>query len=1042
MKKGLLLWLFVALSALQALAQTRTISGKVTDAKDGAPLPGVTVRIVSSTNGTVTNASGEFQLKVEGKVAALELSFVGYATQQVSIAGKNNVDVKLARDEKGLNEVVVVGYGTVERKNLTAAVSSIKGAALTNQANSSVDRQLAGQVAGVQVAVPSGILGQAARVRIRGTNSLTSSADPLYVIDGVPYITGNQSGVTPNNPLGDINPNDIESMEVLKDGAATAIYGSRAANGVILITTKRGKLGRARITYDNWFAAATPSKRFDLLNADEFVTIANEKYANVGKPAVAFPTPNPAGGNYNTDWQKIVTRTGFQHNHALSLSGANEQTNYYVSMGYTELNGIAVGNSQRKYQARFKLEQKALDVITVGINANVSHITNNGLNNSTTGLSGNITNALRALPNVPAKWNDGTYNLSADKQVLGSGANAEKITDNYTNILYVIDHNIYRNQNLNVTGNAFANVQIIKGLDVRTQIGVNALNGEDFQYWNPVHGDGRNSKGIVFQQAIPSFRYNWVNTITYNKQLGNHNINAVAGLEYQKTRERSFSANGTNLTSAFFGQNNVITNGAGTQTIGGDIIERAFQSYFVRATYAYLDRYIVSGTFRRDAISSLPPGNQNADLPGVSVGWRLSQENFFRNSDALRFISNLKIRGGYAKVGNVEIGSYPYAGTYKTVLYGNDLALAYNQLYNPELSFETSKKTNIGLDLGLLKDRINITAEYFKNDIDGMVLAAPTPPSLGIPGAGKPNVINRNIGKMYNKGFEFSVNSTNIQRENFTWTTGFNISFVKNEVTGLVNNADMVYAYNITRVGESVGSFYGYESVGVNPANGNPLWRKANGSIVQGDFKTSAYYAYDPSKPEDMSKRTEALTATDKRVLGRSTPTYYGGLSNTFAYKGFDLNIFLSFAGGNKVYNITRQEALNNQKFQNNGRELLNRWTTPGQVTDVPKLYQGSDNFVLQNGNVSSRFLEDGKFIRAQNIGLGYTMPKRIVESIRLSNIRVFAQVQNAFVITSYSGMDPELNAYSGTRVNTEPGLDYNTNPMPRTYTIGINVGL
>ncbi|MBC9931356.1 SusC/RagA family TonB-linked outer membrane protein [Chitinophaga qingshengii] len=1042
MKKGLLLWLFAAISAIQALAQTRTISGKVTDAKDGAPLPGVTVRIVSTTNGTITNGAGEFQLKVDAKAAVLDVSFVGYASQQINIAGKNSIDVKLARDEKGLSEVVVVGYGTIERKNLTAAVSSIKGTALVNQANSSVDRQLQGQVAGVQVSVPSGILGQAARIRIRGTNSLTSSADPLYVIDGVPYITGNQSGVTPNNPLGDINPNDIESMEVLKDGAATAIYGSRAASGVILITTKKGKLGRAKITYDNWFAAATPSKRFPLMNADEFITVTNEKYTNLGKAAVAFPTPNPDGGFYNTDWQKIVTRTGFQHNHALSLSGANDQTNYYISMGYTELNGIAVGNSQRKYQARFKLEQKALDVITVGINANISHITNNGLNNSTTGLSGNITNALRALPNVPAKWNDGTFNLSADKQVLGSGANLEKITDNYTNILYVIDNNIYRNQNLNVTGNAFANVQIIKGLDVRTQIGVNALNGEDFQYWNPVHGDGRNFKGIVFQQSIPSFRYNWVNTLSYNRQLGDHNINAVAGIEFQKTRERSFSANGTNLTSAFFGQNNIITNGAGTQTIGGDIIERAFRSYFARATYAYLDRYIVSATFRRDAISALPPGNQSADLPGVSVGWRLSQENFFRNAEGLHFISNLKIRGGYAKVGNVEIGSYPFAGLYKTALYGNDLGLIYNQLYNPDLTFETSKKINVGLDLGLLNDRINVTAEYFKNNIDGMVLLAPTPPSLGIPGASRPNVISRNIGLMYNKGFEFSVNSTNIQRKDFTWSTGFNISFVKNRVTGLVNDADITYAYNITRVGNSVGEFYGYVSKGVNTANGNPLWEKADGSIVQGDFKSGYYYAYDPAKPEDMSKRAEALTATDKRVLGQATPTYYGGLNNTFTYKGFDLNIFLSFAGGNKIYNVTRQEALNNQKFQNGGRELLNRWTKPGQETDVPKLYQGSDNFVLQNGNASSRFLEDASFIRAQNIGLGYSVPKRVVENMHLSNLRIFAQVQNAFVITKYTGMDPELNAYTGLRANTEPGIDYNTNPMPRTYTIGINVGL
>ncbi|WP_436491469.1 SusC/RagA family TonB-linked outer membrane protein [Chitinophaga sp. ARDCPP14] len=1043
MKKGLFLWLFAAITALQALGQTRVITGKVTDSKDGSPLPGVTVKIVGTSSGTMTASNGEFKLSVGEKAAAIEFSFVGYTAQQVSVSGKSTVNAQLSADLKGLNEVVVVGYGTIERKNLTASVSSIKGATLKNVAASSIDRQLSGQVAGVQATVSSGILGQPARIRIRGTNSISSGTDPLYVIDGVPYITGNQSTITSNNPLGDINPNDIESMEVLKDGAATAIYGSRAANGVILVTTKRGKSGRPRLTYDMWMAAATPSKLFDLLNADEFVTIANEKKLNA-KPAAApdaFPTPNPDGGFYDTDWQKVVTRTGFQQNHALSLSGANDQTNYYVSLGYTDMKGILVGNDQRKYQVRLKLEQKAFNVVTVGVNAGVSHITNNGLNVSQNGLSSNLSNAIRALPNVPAQWNDGTYNLS-NTNTLGSGANKATIADNYTNIKYVLDHNIYRNKNLNFTGNTFASVKILKDFDLRTQVGVNYMSGEDYQYWNPIHGDGRGTNGFIYQQSIPSFRYNWVNTLSYNKTIGAHNIGAVIGTENQKTRERSFYAQGTNLISPFFGTDNLIDNSTGTQTVGGTLVERAFQSYFIRANYSYKDRYLVSATLRRDAISSLPIGKQDVTLPGVSVGWRASQESFFQEGGIADLISNLKIRGGYAKVGNVDIGAYPYAGTYKPALYGSLLGIAFNQVYNPDLTFETSKKMNIGLDLGLLHDRITVTADYFRNDIDNMILASPLPPSLGVPSATKPNVFYSNVGKMYNKGYELTVNSTNIQRGDFSWTTSFNISFVKNKITALVDNADIVYPYNITRVGESMGAFYGYESMGVNPANGNPLWKKADGSIIQGDASKGVYYAYNASKPEDISTSAKALSSSDKKILGNATPTYYGGLNNTVNYKGFDFNLFLSFSGGNKVYSVTRQEGLNNQKFLNNGKEVLNRWTTPGQVTDVPKLYLGADNFILQNGNVNSRFLEDGSFIRAQNIGLGYTLPKAMLERIKLSSIRIYAQVQNAFIITKYSGLDPELNTYVDARANTQPGLDYNTNPVPRSYTFGINVGL
>ncbi|UCJ07977.1 TonB-dependent receptor [Chitinophaga pendula] len=1058
MKRRLFLWLLAVTSVLTATAQTRTVTGKVTDAGNGTPLPGVTVRIKSGSGGTITNANGEYKLNIADQEATLDFSFTGYLNKQVPLAGKTVLNVALSTDNKQLDEVVVVGYGTQERRDVTGSVGKVKGDQLKNLATSSFDRQLAGQVTGVQVTVPSGVLGQPARIRIRGVSSISSSSEPLYVVDGVPYISGDQGGSSPTgnsyvyyNPLGDINPNDIESVEVLKDGAATAIYGSRASNGVVLITTKKGKLGRARLTYDGWLAAATPSKRFNLMNADEFIKLTNEKLRNVGAKEEAFPTLDPSGKPYDTDWQDIVMRTGFQQNHALSLSGATEQTNYFFSLGYSNLAGISVGNDQQRYSARAKVEQKAFDRVTVGVNVAVTHTTDNGFNANTNALSGNIGGAIRMFPNVPAMLPDGSYNLSADQQRLGRGANTKEIDDNYTNLKYVLDHNVFRNRSLNITGNTFANVEIIKGLNFRTQIGINSLNVEYYRYWDPLHGDGRGTNGSTAQYSLPQFRYNWQNTLSFNRSFGVHKVGAVAGLEYQKSRARFFFAEGTDMSNPFFGGQNLISDVWATGRIGGSVIEKAFQSVFARANYSFNDRYLISATIRHDKISDLPAGRQGVTLPGASVGWRISQEQFFRNASGLRFISDLKLRGGFAKVGNVEIGDYPYAGIYKAVRYGELGGMQFGQIFNPNLSFETSKKVNIGLDVAFLDDRIQFTAEYFRNDIDNLILAAPVPPSLGVP----KNQINMNIGKMYNQGVEFSASGSVFNRGAFRWNVNANFTMVKNRVTQLANgNADIVDAYNITRVGESIGTFFGFKSAGVNPANGFALWEKADGSIIQGVIApngTSSYAKYDPSKPADISQSAAGLTFADKRILGQANPTWYGGLTNSFAYKNFDLSIALVFSGGNKVYNATRQESLTNMKFQNGGRELLDRWTTPGQQTDVPKVFYGSGagNFINQNGSANSRFLENGNFLRAQNISLGYNLPASLLGRAKISSLRIYAQVQNAFIITSYSGLDPELNSYalaSGATTNglanRQPGIDWNANPIPRTYTFGINLGL
>lgn len=1040
--RKLLLSLVIVFWAGVLFAQNKTITGKITSADDGSEIPGASIVVKGTALGTTSNVDGTYEISVPEGNTTLVFSFVGMLSIESAIGNKSVIDAQLKSDATALGEVVVTGYGSQQRRDVTGSVGTIKGDGMKGIAVPSFDKYLQGQVAGVQASVPSGILGQAAKVRIRGTNSISNSSDPLYVVDGVPYISGDQGGNTAYNPLGDINPNDIESVEVLKDGSATAIYGSRAANGVILITTRKGKSGAPRFTYDAWFAASKSSKTFDLLNADEFVEITNEKLTNAGLDAAAFPTKNPeTGENYNTNWQNEILRTGFQQNHSMSFSGATPQTNYYFSLGYADLKGNIDANTQRKFNFRAKLEQKAFnDRLTFGMNSFVTHTKNTGMNTSATGLSGNIAGAVYAFPNVPAMWPDGSYNLSEDLSSLGKGANTRPIYGNYTNQRFVLDNNIFSNQTLNLTGNTFVDLEIIKGLNVRTQIGVNLLNGEDYMFYHPGHGDGKGVNGRIYQYSLPSFRYNWQNTISYNKTFGESKLGVIVGQEYQKTNSRYSFGHGTNLSSIYFGENgNLISGSLTNQFSGGSSSQRAFESYFGRVNYSLMDRYLLSATLRHDKISSLPHGNQGATLPGASIGWRISEEDFFKGAN-LNFISELKLRGGYAKVGNVEIGNYPYAGLFAATQYGSLSGIRYNQPANNGLRFETSKKMNLGLDLSMLSNRISFTAEYFKNDIDNLILLAPTAPSLGIP----TNKMAQNVGQMKNQGWEFSVSSTNIQTEKFTWRSNLNFTTVKNEVVKLVNGSDIVNTYNITRVGESIGSFFGYQNHGVNSANGNPIFEKADGSLIQQKVGTSGYAKYNPADPSNISEAAAALTFADKRVLGNAMPTWYGGFNNTFNYGNFDVNVFLTFSGGNKVYNVTRQEQLNNQQFANGGKELLDRWKEAGQVTDVPRLYHGSDNYQLQNGNLNSRFLENGNFLRAQNIAIGYTIPAGFKNKMKASTFRVYAQVQNAFIITKYSGLDPELSTAmlaTDASANQAPGLDNRANPVPRVYTVGINLG-
>lgn len=1046
MKQKLLiiLLLFVA-SAINAVAQSRTVTGVVTGKDDGAPLAGATITVKGTHIGTQASSNGRFSINVPAGSNTLVVSFLGYEAQEV--AARGNVNVALNPSQRNLNEVVVVGYGTQLRKDVTGSQSSVKGADFTDRATPSFDKELAGRATGVQVSNPSGLLGQPAQIRIRGTNSITNGASPLYVIDGIPVPTANTGdvgGFTSVNPLGDINPNDIESFEILKDGASTAIYGSRAANGVILITTKKGKAGKTVFTYDGYYATAQVSKRFDLLNADQFIQIANERLAAAGNPASAFPTPDGQGGFLNTNWQDYIFKRANQQNHSISASGGTEKGRYFFSAGYSNQNGIITANTLKRISLRSNIDQRVNKLISVGFNAGLTYQDNKGPLTSGNAISGDIYGTIRMLPNVAVyNPNDPTgYNISSvDRRQLGPGANTLFMSDNTPNQVFILEQNKRRSQTYRLLANGFLQLDLLPGLKLRSVIGVDNLYIDDFSYTDPRHGDGFSANGIINQAFTPNASYDVQNILTYNKSIANaHNLDVTLVSEWQKSKASFYQATVSNLSDTFFNQN-IVSNTFVTPTIAGGLTYRSIESYVGRLNYNYKNRYYVSGSIRADKLSNLPIANRTGYFPGGALAYRISEEPFFKATKSLGFISDLRLRASYANVGNVDIGAFPYLGTYGAAAYGGQSGIGFNQTGNPELKWEKQEKYDAGVDIGLFNNRASIVAAYFRQDSKDLILAAPTPPSLGIPG----NSINRNIGAVRNSGFEIQLSGDIVRTRDLKWNSTINFTTQKNKVLALVDGQDQFFTinsstFNIRRVGEPLNALFGYIYAGVNPANGNPLYVKANGQLIQGNVNTQAYNLYDPANPSVLGAAA-TLASTDRVVLGNINPTYFGGFNNNVVYKNFDLNVFLRFSGGNKIYNRSRVDQLN-QNFVNNSTEILGRWVSPTQPGDgvTPRQYFGRSTFINLDTQASSRFVEDGDFIRLDNIALGYTLPASIVNKLRVSKVRVYASAQNVFVITGYKGLDPETATTSGVFL-ANTGVDYNGNPQQRTFTLGINVG-
>ena len=1046
--QSLFILLFVATSAI---AQNRTITGTVTSTEDGLPIPGVSVKVKGTNIGASTEANGKFTLSVPSNTTSLEISSIGFITRTVTISG-NVVNVSLMTDAKGLSEVVVVGYGTKSVKDMTGSSARISGDRISEQPIESFDKALSGKAAGVQISSSGGTLADGVSIRIRGINSISTSSLPLVVIDGIPANTRenlntfNSGNGTRFDPLALINPNDIESIDVLKDAGAAVLYGSRAANGVILITTKKGKQGTNKITFDSKLSYATASTVPNLLNGDQFNTINNEKVANRfggAAPIVAKDSDIDGDGSPDrVDWMKVIFNTGTTYDNTASISGGTEKASYYGSARYADQSGIIYGNKLNSGSARINLDVRPKSWIKGGVELSFTKSKNFGV--LTDGyLAGASIAGYNAPPTVSVFNPNGIkgYNLTSVAPIgyLGLGNNVTSVSgtsligNRVYNPIATID--LQRNQNTaeNLIGNVYVEIQPITGLKFTSKYGVDYQKNFEDQYSSPyIAGLGLSYGGLVQDNLLDRNQWVWQNYATYDKTIASsHRISATVGSEFQHTREQQLYASANNFSDPFFQS---IIDGAYTGTVpgtsdvllasGGSVFSNGLESYFGRLGYSYEGRYFLEGALRADAFSGFGEANRWGKFPSASLGWIVSEESFFKKN---QYVDYVKIRSSYGLVGNSRgVGSYAARTLYGGGSYASLNGFSSSQLGNADLKWETSKKFNIGLDVNFLGSKINLVTDYFNTNITGLILAAPVLYTVGVPGSS----ITTNIGSMKNSGFEVTLNTTNIVRKDFSWTSSFNYTHVKNEVLSLVasnNNADILSSSTVASVGKPLGTYKLIQWAGVQESTGYPMWYGADGKTLKIWNQVTQKYVLE-------NGTVTTLGASDQVYLeGKTgTPTFYGGFDNNIRYKDFDLNFSIVYQGGNYLYNSTHSGLLANS-FQNNDARILDRWTPTNTTAAAPRLYS-MDN----TGNqTSTRFLEKGDFLRMRTISLSYRLDQRWLDKAGVANLKLSAQVYNAFVITGYSGIDPEVNS-NRNNSNLATGFDNRAIPQPRTYSLGL----
>ena len=1050
-------------------AQSRTVSGAVVGS-DGVSIPGVTVIVKGGTQGSSTDVEGKYSVSVPAASSTLVFSFVGYDNKEVVVGTKSTINVTLAVNPTGLDEVVVVGYGTQLRRDLTGNVASISGKEIASAPVQSFDQALQGRAPGVNITTPNGVLNNPPVIRIRGVNSINLSSAPLIVIDGIPAFSGNSSAVgsVPNNPLSNLNPADIESMEVLKDASATAIYGSRAAGGVILVTTKKGRKGQSKLSYDGWAGWSKPVRLYEVLGAQDYVNIKNEAVRNlndnrraVGAAATnveGFKLADANGNAYDTRWYDYIYRTGFSSSHNVNFSGGTDKTTYYSSVGYTGQQGMLERNEFKRVSARLNLDHKVFKNVTVGMRMGYSNTQNSSPNSGSladgafgTGGLGRLPLALP--PNISPYLPDGTYNTNGAG--LGAGPNINPTTGaallpNFYNPVVDLENNYFKSDGNEIQGSVYADWEVIKGLNLRTTYGLNNISFEDKAFLTSLGGDGFSTVGSASSYYRTNKRWNWQNTAQYDHSFGKHNFSLLAGNEQQATTIERWGATRTAVADPFFTsyQGN-FTNIAAAGNFQGT---NYLVSFFGRMNYNFDHKYLATVNFRRDGYSAW--AKKYGNFYGASLGYVVSEEDFWKNSSFAQTFSTLKVTGSVGSVGNNQgIGDFASLQTYTSGLYANNATLYFSAAGNPNLTWETSKKTDLGLSFGFLQDRLRGDVAYYSNLVDGLILDVPQSPSKGIPnapnsGTAAPgtlgNVYQGNVGSMENTGFEMNLTFNAIQNKAFTWTVSANVTTLKNRVLALATEGQRIgtatsglETANFSEVGHSVGEILAVPSLGVDPRNGRRMLQKANGTVVEYNHLGTSGAGATGWTTMDGVNTPAPTQLTDGVYYGPTLPTYYGGFDNSFRYKAFDMGIFVQFSGGNYIYNGTKS-GLHDQRFWNNEKDILDHWTADNTGAKWPRVVYG-DNVSNGSNIVMSSNVEKGDFARLRQVSLGYSFGQTLLSRISVANARLYVQVQNAALLTKYSGIDPEISSNGSN--NTGSGVDRNSVGQARTYTVGFNIG-
>ncbi|HNX65474.1 MAG TPA: TonB-dependent receptor [Bacteroidales bacterium] len=975
------------------------IIGVVKD-EDKMPMTGVSIGAPGTSAGTYSDQNGNYTLEVPANATKLIFSYIGYNQQEVFIEGRTTIDIQMQQKVQNLEEVVVVGYGSIRKKDLTGSIVSVRTDNLNSLPVPSIGDALQGRASGVQV-ISSGVPGSDPTFLIRGVSSINSSS-PLFVIDGVPVTSG----------LNTLNPRDIESLQILKDASSAAIYGSRGANGVIIVTTKRGNTEKSKLNLDYYYSVQQPVNMIKMLNASEYAAYNNEMLSNAGEatnPEWAEPSTLGKG----TDWLGELINPAPMQNISLSYSSNTGKLNTYTSVNYLNQEGIIINTGYKRLTVQFNSDNKVFDFLKFGNNITLNHDIKRSGDYS-------LKNTMGSLPTQTIYNEDGSFTNQNSLYPQWYGG--------IDNPIGKATLNKNQTKGYNLIGSIFGELDVLRDFHFRTSFGLQ-LNLWDDRNWDPAHAwpAAPQTLASLYQRYNKTTTWLWDNTLTYNKVFNNkHSVSVMAGTSAQESTNEWIAGGRKGFISE---ETQVLDAGSATgATSNGGKEDWALFSYFGRVNYSYEDKYLVTATVRRDGSSRFGPGNRFGTFPSASVAWRISKENFF---SPLTFINDLKLRAGYGETGNQEIGSnYPYASSLaisNTSFNNTSVQMVYPlAMPNYGIHWETVKQTNIGFDASVLDNRIKLSVDGFVKNTTGMLVRGVVIITTGYDNKDDVNRPYVNAGKMQNKGFEVAVESQNLKGD-LTWTTSLNLTYVENKIIDLCDTVPLTTGSIDGNINQSAAlhmnghpgnAFFGYVTNGIfqTAAEVNNASLQNAGATQAGDIRF-----------KDLNN-DGVINEKDRTFIGNPNPKFILSLNNTFTYKGFDLNIFFQGAFGGDIFNANRLQTEGMDAARNQSKEVLKRWTGEGTSNSMPRAVFGDP---AQNNRISDRYVENGSYLRLKTLSLGYTLPEKYAGKIKASNLRVYATAQNLFTITSYSGIDPEVGI---------DGIDNNLYPLTRVFSIGANM--